>query len=155
MNNCVSAQPPGEEYIMMKVATVSMALLGAITLATVSSAMASETTVSGKLVDVAKWVSNDSTTMVLNMPDIMMSNMMSDGSPGMSGSGTTMSAHHPSSQSMTHQEMSMGKGMTGGRMHGCHAMMGIVTSSGVLYVLLANQASPWERSPSAADSANK
>jgi hypothetical protein len=124
-----------------------MAVLGAsaVTLATLTSAVGADTTVSGKLVDVAKWVSNDSTSMMLNMPDIMMSSMsdMMSGSSAMTpGTGSAMSAHHASGESMTGSGMSMGSGSTGGMMQNCHATLGIVTSNGDLYVLLANQASP-------------
>lgn len=145
---------------MIRLAVFSIALLGAgaMTLATFGAANAAEATVSGTLVDVAKWVSNDSNTMALNMPGIMMSNMMSSMSNMMSSSGgmmaasgsttpapdSTMSAHHPIGDMPSGGSpmgMGSGAGMAGGMM-GCHAMLGIVTSSGQLYVLLANQASP-------------
>lgn len=143
---------------MIRLRTFSMAMLGtgAMILATLGAVSAAEMTVSGTLVDVAQWVSNDSNTMTLNMPSIMMSNMTSSSSGMMSSSGgmvsngsamtpgpdSTMSAHHPVSGTQSGgSPMGMGSGMAGGMM-GCHAMLGIVTSNGQLYVLLANQASP-------------
>jgi hypothetical protein len=132
----------------------STALLGAgvIAIAALSPASAAQTTVSGTLVDVAKWVSNSSSTVTLNMPAVMMSGMMGTtaGAGGMmSGSTTDMSSHHPSGGGMPNQASPMGgAGNMGdmsnmmGAMAGCHATLGIVTSGGELYMLLANQTSP-------------
>jgi hypothetical protein len=145
---------------MMKLAVFSIAVLGAsvMTLAVLTPARAADTTVSGTLVDVAKWVSGESGTVTLNMPDVMMSSMMSgmmsnmmagsmsgmtanaDGTMPSSNSSSTMSAHHPTG-TVPSQGSPMGMGMAGG-MTACHATLGVVTSSGDLYVLLANQASP-------------
>jgi hypothetical protein len=62
--------------------------------------------------------------------------MMSGMTSGMSGMMPT-SGGMMANGAMPSASMGMGSGMMG-----CHATLGVVTSSGELYVLLANQASP-------------
>lgn len=127
----------------LKSALIASTTAGVLMLAALNPVLAPETTVSGTLVDVAKYVTGDSEAGPLNMPG-MMANM----GTMMPKTGTAMSPHHPSdtgqSGAMGSQGKSMGTGMSGGvmMMEACHATLGIVTSSGDVYLLFANPAAP-------------